>query len=425
MSRYHTLFLPVLFFLAMIFAAGIAGCGQNGSSSPTATEGSAQGASSIAARRDHTAFSVTASGMDIADDTTVKLVRHDLNPDGSIQPKDLASATVHDGGFTLTGHVSRPAQAVLLIGKNTRIRMIIEDADYKLVKAGASLAIKGGRYNDAVYGYERLPSYISAKKAWKKARKKAMKDVDMNDQAAYIAALGPVTPYAKKMQQIIDDYQADILNGDAPAQVKLFVLADNNDRKRFPISARQTMLTHLAKQLGDDPLLTSMQEYLKIDARSEAARAAVAKGKHYADLTVADKDGHKVKLSDVLAKNKLVLLDFWASWCSPCRAEFPSLAEAYNKYHADGFEIYAVSLDEEPADWLKALKQERAKGDIPWINLRASGFDSDAAKSYGVLGLPSSYLIAADGTVVDVMVGNADVTAAVHKQIAKMKLGGR
>jgi thiol-disulfide isomerase/thioredoxin len=151
----------------------------------------------------------------------------------------------------------------------------------------------------------------------------------------------------------------------------------------------------------------------------------VSKGKHYRDIVVRDKNGHKVKLSDVVARNKLVLLDFWASWCSPCRAEFPSLAKAYRKYHADGFDIYAVSLDENQDDWLKALKEESAKGDIPWTNLRDSGFDSPAAKAYGVMALPSNYMIAGDGTIVGVNVGNENVEQAVNRLFKNKNDAGR
>ena len=132
-------------------------------------------------------------------------------------------------------------------------------------------------------------------------------------------------------------------------------------------------------------------------------------------------DGKVVKLSEVLARNKLVLLDFWASWCGPCRGEFPHLLKVYREFHAHGFEIYAVSLDEDKADWTKAMQEEGGSNDLPWINLQAPGFEDKAAQTYGVVQLPQNYLIAGDGTIVGVGMREWDVERAVRAQIKKVE----
>jgi thiol-disulfide isomerase/thioredoxin len=144
-------------------------------------------------------------------------------------------------------------------------------------------------------------------------------------------------------------------------------------------------------------------------------------GKHFKDLVATDKDGHKVKLSDVVAKNKLVLLDFWASWCGPCRGEFPHLSKVYKEFHSHGFEIYAVSLDDDRDEWLKAMREEGEGGGIPWINLDDPGIDSASAKAYGILGLPSNFLIGQDGTIVGVNMREWDVERAVRAQVKKLE----
>ena len=120
-------------------------------------------------------------------------------------------------------------------------------------------------------------------------------------------------------------------------------------------------------------------------------------GQKYIDLALPDAEGNIVRLSDVLAENKYVLLDFWASWCGPCMREVPFLVEDYAKYHKEGFEIYGVSLDTAREPWLKAIE---SKG-LVWVNVSELKMWQDpSAKEYAVRSIPSNFLIASDGTIV-------------------------
>ena len=125
-------------------------------------------------------------------------------------------------------------------------------------------------------------------------------------------------------------------------------------------------------------------------------QTTVAAGKMFKDVHAIDVNGKTVKLSDVIAKNKFTILEFWASWCGPCRGEIPNLKKAYAKYKDKGLEIYAVSLDNKKPKWLQALKEENC----PWLNLNdPAAFEGEAAKGYGLSGVPASYLIGQDGII--------------------------
>lgn len=108
-----------------------------------------------------------------------------------------------------------------------------------------------------------------------------------------------------------------------------------------------------------------------------------------------DSSNRLVRLSDY--KGKYVLVDFWASWCMPCRAENPTLKKAYEKYNQKGFEILGVSLDNIKSAWLNALR----KDDLPWKNVSdLNGFKNVVAQKYAVTELPTSYLLDSEGKII-------------------------
>lgn len=143
----------------------------------------------------------------------------------------------------------------------------------------------------------------------------------------------------------------------------------------------------------------SLQEthYVEVLEDLAATLDKVHVGKQAPDFLLNDPDGNPVQFSDHLGKEQYLLLDFWASWCGPCRRENPHLVKAYQTYHDKGFDIFAVSLDKNRDSWLAAIE----KDSLTWTHVSdLAHWDSAPAKLYGVRGIPANFLIDRDGIIV-------------------------
>jgi len=161
-----------------------------------------------------------------------------------------------------------------------------------------------------------------------------------------------------------------------------FYLNDGQMKELIPLST------------PDFQQLESVQKMLK---RAEA-REATAVGKTFTDVKGFDLNDKEVSLSDYAGKGKVVLVDFWASWCRPCIQEIPNVRAVYNEYKDKGFEIVGISLDERKDDWKKAAENLN----LTWPQMsNLKGWAEDCAVAYGVNSIPQTVLIDKDGKIIE------------------------
>ena len=129
---------------------------------------------------------------------------------------------------------------------------------------------------------------------------------------------------------------------------------------------------------------------------NDRLKSVLLPGMEAPEISMKDTEGNTRRLSDL--RGKVVLIDFWASWCGPCRRENPNVVKLYKKYHDRGFEIYSVSLDKEKSAWLKAIKDDG----LVWPNHVSdlNGWTSSGGKTYGIMSVPSTVLVDKDGKII-------------------------
>ncbi|MEY8685608.1 redoxin domain-containing protein [Bacteroides sp. AN502(2024)] len=173
-----------------------------------------------------------------------------------------------------------------------------------------------------------------------------------------------------------------LMKGASPVFSQSIIVKDIIEMKKlFQQRVEEEMKKNMSKeQLEDRNKKREMDAKIKI-------------GERFPDAKVKDNAGNMKLLSDYVGKGKYVLIDFWASWCGPCRHEMPNVKAAYEKYASKGFEVISISTDRKLKPWRDAIEE---LGMI-WTQL----LDVDAAETYGVSYIPTTYLIDPDGTIIE------------------------
>lgn len=300
-------------------------------------------------------------------------------------------AVVENGKFKFDAMKVTPNEAILMINDKT-FPMFISNAKLIATINSDTLAystIKGSKSNDVYAKFlenqnkffkemRKLPPSEDAMKIWTKELKK---------QDA-------------KTLKLIESNLTEPVAG---------YLLNKEFKSRMSLKELDTWYGKLPENMRNMPSGNVLKTYI-------ANRKKIEQDKRYINFSAFTADGKKVAFSSILKENKLIILDFWASWCGPCRHEAKNLDRIYKKFHAKGLEICSLSIDEYKDKWLKALDEDK----YPWINLRETPFKEDApSKFYNVNAIPAIFIFNSNGDLLGQNVRGEDLAKFCKKFFAK------
>lgn len=306
-----------------------------------------------------------------------------------------------DGGFTLTAEVAQPHRVYFYVldattAEGMRLaptkgqQFILEPGELTItMDQNRQFAVDGGHFNDEVINSWKLgDEYVTAQQTQRQLR--ATPEGETEEQ--YRARIDELSAVANELLELEVAGLSTAATTHEEPQVRKLALQVSWLVGDWYWEA----LVALADDLPKDEWVKAKSIEAKDRIAKELAQDQIAVGTEIVDFTAEYLNGDSVTLNELQQEKSLVLLEFWASWCGPCRVEIPHMKKAYERFKDKGFEIVSFTIDDSKEDWELASDEE----ELPWPNL-GMGQEADAAKKYSVTGVPANYLFdARTGTIV-------------------------
>ena len=301
------------------------------------------------------------------------------------QPQSIDTADVVDGKFTFKGKIEMPDLRILRLNEQDYFAQFFLDNASITIKAKKdslrNTKITGSPTQDVLQIYltemEKLNKDMMALQT---KYQNAMSTGNTNEaEKAKIDGQAMQDNNLFYTKNFVKEHKNSVVS----AYITLAMLAGQVDGPEL-----DSIVSKFSPEIGTSEYVVKLKEMVL-----EQKKTAI--GAEAPDFTMNDPEDKPVKLSSL--RGKVVMIDFWASWCAPCRHENPNVVKLYNQYHAKGFEIIGVSLDKTKENWVNAIKDDQ----LSWIHVSDLQYWQNAvARLYGVNAIPQTYLLDKDGKII-------------------------
>jgi len=213
-----------------------------------------------------------------------------------------------------------------------------------------------------------------------------MKSYDEAKSLAYqnedYTKLDSLVGITNDIQKEMDDYSDTYFKEHGDSFVAHYIL--DQSKQDYPLDQLKEIVANFTTEsIYKDEIMDHIAKQERLEV-----------GQPFIDFTLMTNDGTEVVLSEMIPQNKLTLVDFWASWCGPCRKENPVVKAAYEQFHELGFDVIGVSVDQDEAKWLQAVEEDQ----LPWTQVRDA--EDTASEAYMIYYIPSNFLFDQKGNMV-------------------------
>lgn len=317
------------------------------------------------------------------------------------------TAVVFNGAFVFKGEIKGTEMRALTIdGVRGQTSVFLEPGiiHVELYKDSIHKSKVEGTYNNAVFNdyKNQYQEKIEAIDAVRSQFLNSNKDTE---------GLKALQKKGDSLRAQLKNFGYEFIKTNNDSDFSLFVLEGLTNQKGFDVELASNAFKNIEvsiKTKNESNQLISDRIRQKIE--SNPNRPKIKIGMQAPDFTAPDPQGKQITLSEI--KGKVTIVDFWASWCKPCRIENPNLVKLYDKYHSKGLEIISVSLERgnQKAFWIEAIKKDQ----LNWYNVSNLKFWQDPiAQAYSVNSIPATFILDENGTVVAERLRGAELEATI------------
>lgn len=306
--------------------------------------------------------------------------------------------TVVDGSFEYEMPTNLIAMATIAIGEQGA--EFIPDGTKLSVEVGEGLTINSNSKNSATANYNMISvEFNNLNTSFRDDYTKLLENKELAEEVIE----AKVDSLSDHYSALLKDKAVETLKNNTDNFVSIIALDILNN-----FGEKTDKMAEYLGMLSEEVLSTEQVKSLKSALEAELA---TAEGKMFLDFTVADSNGKEDKLSNYVGKGKYVLVDFWASWCGPCKAEIPNLKNIYDKYKGDNFDVLSVAVWDKPEASLASIKEFG----MTWSQIINA--DKEPATLYGIKGIPHIILFGPDGTILKRDLRGAAIEEEILKHI--------